>query len=81
MENKIHKKEIFTIFKKLNIGYIEKIIEIPLKNENDYKRIIIRIKWNKDEQTEKIQSRLQNGEAIYIVYELPWFWKVVLCNK
>jgi signal recognition particle subunit SEC65 len=81
MENKIHKKEIFTIFKKLNIGYIEKIIEIPLKNENDYKRIIVRIKWNKDEQTEKIQSRLQNGEAIYIVYELPWFWKVVLCNK
>lgn len=81
MENKIIKKEIFNVFKKLNIGYIEKIIELPLKNETEYKRIIIKIKWNNTQQSEKIQSRLHNGEPVYIVYEMPWFWKIVLCNK
>jgi signal recognition particle subunit SEC65 len=81
MENNIDRKQIFNIFKKLNIGYIEKIIEIPLKNENEYKRVIIKIKWNNSEQTQKIQTRLQNGEPVNIVYELPWFWKIVLCNN
>ncbi len=81
MENTINKKDIFNVFKKLNIGYIEKIIELPLKNENEYKRIIIKIKWNNSDQSEKIQTRLQNNEPVYIVYEMPWFWKIVLCNK
>lgn len=81
MENNIDKKQIFNIFKKLNIGYIEKIIEIPLKNDNEYKRVIIKIKWNNNEETQKIKTRLQNGEPVNIVYELPWFWKIVLCNN
>lgn len=81
MENSIHRSQIFNILKKLNFGYIEKIIEIPLKNDNEYKRVIIKIKWNNNEETQKIQSRLQNGEPVNIVYELPWYWKIVLCNK
>lgn len=81
MENNIDKKQIFNIFKKLNIGYIEKIIEIPLKNDNEYKRVIIKIKWNNNEETQQIKTRLQNGEPVNIVYELPWFWKIVLCNN
>ena len=81
MEKTIRREKIFNTFRKLNIGYIERITEIPLKNDKEYKRVIIRLKWNETEQSKVIQSRLINSEPINIVYELPWFWKVVLCNK
>ena len=81
MENDIKKEQIKSVFKKLNIGYIERITEIPLKNDEEHKRVIIRMKWNNTEQSKNIQTRLINGEPVNIVYELPWFWKIVLCNK
>jgi hypothetical protein len=81
MENNIKRDTIFNIFKRLKIGYIEKITEIPLKNEKEYKRTIIKIKWNNSENSKMIQSRLINNQPVNIVYELPWFWKVVLSNK
>ena len=81
MKNEIKREEIYSVFKKLYIGIIERMTEIPLKNDEEHKRVIIRIKWNDTEQSKNIQTRLINGEPINIVYELPWFWKIVLCNK
>jgi len=81
MENRIKREQIFNTLRKLNFGYIERITEIPLKNDTEYKRVIIKIKWNDSEQSKKVQTRLKNGEPVNIIYELPWFWKVVLCNK
>lgn len=81
MENEIKREQIISVFKKLNIGYMERITEIPLKNDEQHKRVIIRMKWNNTEQSKNIQTRLINTEPVNIVYELPWFWKVVLCNK
>lgn len=81
MDNGIKREQIFDIFRKLNIGYIERISEIPLKNDMEHKRVIIKLKWNDMEKTKIIKNRLKNGEPVNIVYELPWFWRVVLCNK
>jgi len=81
MENEIKRELIFSVFRKLKIGIIERITEIPLKNDEEHKRVIIKIKWNDTEQSKNIQTRLINGEPINIVYELPWFWKIVICNK
>ena len=81
MENVIKRDQIYSVFKKLNIGKIERLTEIPLKNDEEHKRVIIRMKWNDTEQSKNIQTRLINSEPVNIVYELPWFWKVVLCNK
>ena len=46
MDKNIPKEYIIEKIHKLNFGYIEKIIEIPLKNGTDNKRVIIKIKWN-----------------------------------
>ena len=81
MDNEIKREQIYSVFRKLNIGSIEKIIEIPLKNDTEHKRTIIKIKWNDTEESKNVRTRLMNSKPINIVYELPWFWKVVLCNK
>lgn len=81
MENEIKREQIFSVFRKLKIGTIERITEIPLKNDEEHKRIIMKMKWNDTEQSKNIQTRLINNEPVNIVYELPWFWKVVVCNK
>jgi len=81
MENSIPRETIFRIFKKLNIGRIERIIENKLKTDENYKRVILKIDWNNTETAETIKTRLINKETVNIVYELPWFWKLVLSNK
>ena len=81
MDKSIKREKIFNTIRKLQLGYIERITEIPLKNDQEYKRVIIKIKWNSAEQTKTIQNRLTKNEPVNVVYELPWFWKIVLCNK
>ena len=68
------------IFKKLcalRVGFIQKMVEIPLKTNPCYKRILIRVLWNQESRTLMIRDRIYNGKPVYFVYEEPWFWKIV----
>jgi hypothetical protein len=69
---------IFQKFCKIDWGYIEYINEIPLIKEPEYKRIIIKIKWNKKSDTLLYKSMLEKGETVKFVYDhsTPWFWKI-----
>jgi hypothetical protein len=81
MDKNIPKEYIIDKLRKLNFGYIEKIIEIPLKNGTDNKRVLIKIKWNSFPNTINYKKRLNNGESIKLVYDMinaPWFWKIVV---
>jgi len=80
MEANITRKFIFSIFQRLNIGKVERIIENKLKTNENYKRIILKIRWNNTEKAVEIRQRLNNNLPVNIVYELPWFWKVVLAK-
>ena len=80
MESQITRKFIFTIFNRLNIGTVERIIENRLKTNENYKRTILKIRWNNTEKAVEIRQRLNNNLPVNIVYELPWFWKVVLAK-
>jgi signal recognition particle subunit SEC65 len=82
MEKNIRREFIFNILRKLNIGIIERINEIPLKKEsNTHKRVIIKVKWNSTETSKTIQQRLQNNEPVNIAYEMsPTFWRLLLCK-
>jgi hypothetical protein len=74
----IRKDLIFKIFCGLKLGYIERITEIPLKMNPNYKRIIIKIKWNPTtDQAKYIHTRILNLEPVFIVYDSLWYWKVV----
>jgi hypothetical protein len=76
----IERSYISNIFSKLNIGYIERINEIPLRNDNTHKRVIIKIQWNQTPISERIQTRLKADESVKIVYDTPWYWKIVKAN-
>ena len=75
----ISKDFIYNILSELRIGKMHKIIEIPLRNEFSYKRIIIKIQWNNNESiTQNIKKHLYETGSFKIVYDMPWYWKVVL---
>jgi len=80
MSTEINRKSIYNVFYKLNIGTIERIFENQLKANEKFKRIILKIKWNKTVMARQIQDRLRNQLPVNIVYEMPWFWKVVLAR-
>jgi hypothetical protein len=80
MSTEINRKSIYNVFYKLNIGTIERIFENQLKANEKFKRIILKIKWNKTVMANQIQERLRKKLPVNIVYEMPWFWKVVLAR-
>lgn len=78
IETRIQKDFIVNTINKLRIGIVEKIIEIPLRNDINYKRIIMQIRWNNTENSMSIKKRLQNNETVKLVYDnTPWYWKIV----
>lgn len=74
----ITQKQIFQLFCKLNIGYISKIIENPLRADPHYKRVIIKILWDNNQPLAKeMQEVLKNPKEHYnLVYEMPWYWQI-----
>jgi len=76
IESTIPKSLIAKTFESLNIGNLEGIVEIPFKDSNKYKRIIVKIEWNDSEMSKYILSRFQDGKNVKVVYNmpLPWFW-------
>jgi len=78
IESSISKDYIYKTLCNLKIGTIERIIEIPLKNDPTHKRIIIKIQWNKANQKSiNIQKTLLEAGSIKLVYDMPWYWKIV----
>jgi hypothetical protein len=74
VHNKISKQFIFSIFCNLKIGFVEKVIEIPIKNEEFHKRVIVKIKWNTSNLSNYISSRFENGQNVKIMYSEPSYW-------
>lgn len=73
----IQKKDIFKVFKSLNIGYIERIDMITKTTDKGevYKRAYIHFKyWYPC--AENMRQRIINNEEAKIIYDEPWFWKV-----
>lgn len=82
IETTIQKDFIISTINKLRIGMIEKITEIPLRNDINHKRIIMKIRWNNTENSLIIQNRLQNNQTIKLVYDnTPWYWKIVVAKS
>jgi hypothetical protein len=78
MSSTISRKQIFDTFVKLNIGYIDRITENPLRTNTNFKRVIIRVKWdNTQPLATEIQEQLQDtNNHMNVVYDMPWFWQI-----
>ena len=76
IDSSIPKSLIIKTFENLNIGKLEGVIEIPFKDSNKYKRIIVKIEWNDSDKSKYILERFRDGNNVKIVYNFPspWFW-------
>lgn len=73
----IKKQQIFEAFSALRIGFIDRIIEIPLKSDNTGKRVLIKFRtWVETPVSRNIMERLDAGKDIKLVYSNPWYWVV-----
>jgi hypothetical protein len=78
----ISKDYIYKTISKLKFGYIQNIIEIPLRNDPSYKRIIIKLFWNDNEpRIMTIKKNLYELGSLKIVHNMPWYWKVVIFHQ
>lgn len=77
MESSISREYIYSTFRQLNIGHIDKLTEIPLRNDATYKRIILRLRLNNTKNAFDIKEFLEKSGSVKIVYNMPWYWKVV----
>ena len=77
MSNQIPRQQISSIFYKLNIGTIHRMIENPLRADPNYKRVVLIIDWNTTPLAKEIQETLQDPtEHMNVVYDMPWYWQI-----
>lgn len=76
----VSRQFIFSVFCKLKIGYIDKILEFPSRVDSGSKRIVIHVKWNKSELAEYIQTRFDEDKNVKIVHTMPWYW-ICVANR
>jgi len=78
IELSVSKEYVQKILSEMRIGSIKQIIEIPLRNEPTFKRIIIKLEWNNYMQSSvNIQKQLADRGSIRLVHNMPWYWKIV----
>lgn len=76
----VSRQFIFSVFCKLHIGFIEKVLEFPSRVEPGSKRIVIYLKWNKSELAEYIQTRFDENKNVKVVHTMPWYW-ICVANR
>ena len=82
VEKTISPDEIFKTLVALNIGYVYKIIEEPLANKDNYKSFFIKFSWNtKNKDALFLKNKLYEKGSLKLVYDEPWYWKVVESRK
>ena len=68
------------ILNKLNEFKLGKIIsmkEIPLKNETMFKKIIIKMAYDKENpRSREFETMLHTVGSVKLVYNMPWYWKI-----
>jgi hypothetical protein len=77
VDNTMTKEYIESKINQLGLGKIEYIAERPLKNDDEYKRIIIKYKWNyKNTYVDNIKKKMDETGSLKYVYNMPWYWKI-----
>ena len=76
VETSISRDFIFDVLGKMKVGLISKLTEVPIKNQEGYKRIIFNIKWIVNDKSNDMRKLISSSGTINLVYSMPWFWKV-----
>ena len=77
VDTNIKRRYIYDIINKLQIGDIENINEIPLRNDPHHKRVIITMKWDvTSDLTKYMQDKFDEIGSVKVVHDTPWYWKI-----
>lgn len=76
IELKTQKEFIVNTIKKLNIGNIENIKELPLRSDKKYKRVFLSLRLINTENSIFLKDKIENNESIKLIYDMPWYWKI-----
>lgn len=78
VHNVIHKDYVYEKIQKINAGKIKTIVEKPLKNEKNYKRLLIKMCVDTNHTNGAyIMERFSKGENIKVVYDNEQYWRIV----
>jgi hypothetical protein len=78
VEKLLKRDVIYRHIEKMDVGIIKSIIEKPLRNEDNYKRIIIKMLINPlNTLGAYILERFSKGENVKLVYNPSTYWKLV----
>jgi hypothetical protein len=80
----VNEDTVRSVFNKLNFGFIRKIEIINKFNQKgeNFKCVFIHFKnWNVNQEINETREKLLSGKDIKIMYNEPWFWKVVAYRK
>mgnify|MGYP001133417533 CR=1 FL=1 len=75
------KEYVYDTINGLSIGRIQRLTEIPLKNDPSQKRVLLKIKYEERSDTKCIQKQLLQRGSIKLVHDMPWYWKIYLANN
>jgi ubiquitin len=79
--NNIGEKRIFAIFRRLRIGFIDRIdiISKTDKNQKPFKTVFIHFThWFDHNTASQLKNQLLNDKPAKILYDDPWFWNIHL---
>ena len=78
VEKMLKRDVIYKHIQKLDVGNIKSIVEKPLRNEDNYKRIIIKMQINQyNTLGAYMLDRFSKGENVKLVYNPSTYWKLV----
>lgn len=76
VDSNISKEYIYNILGRLKVGIISRITEIPIKNQDGFKRIIFNIRWEGNDKSNNMRNIIDSRGTMNVVYNMPWFWKI-----
>jgi hypothetical protein len=79
LEKSISKEQILQCFWKFQLGKIEKINIVTNKSENKTAFIYMK-EWFNSQNVDKIIKRFDNNQDIKVVYNSPFYWKIVVAK-
>jgi hypothetical protein len=76
----IRRQRVWDAIKEANLGMIDRIDMVPLtdKKGKSFQRVFIHFKhWFRNPMAKQYRAEVINGETIKLIYDDPWFWKLV----
>ena len=76
----IRRQRVWDAVKQANLGMIERIdmVQLTDKNGKPFQRVFIHFKhWFRNQTAQDTRRHVINGNTAKIIYDDPWFWKLV----